>query len=85
MKTKTYTLAELKEKYWDFKKIISTKTASYDGGQSGAGGSYQYIDYPNTIEGFLLWLENFLWKKRLKVKILLKRSLIKIKSLDKEI
>lgn len=55
-----YTLKQLKEKYWEFKKMEhSSQTGNYywvRNGDGGCGGGYEYI-YPDTLEGFLMWLE----------------------------
>jgi len=48
-----YTIKKLKEKYWEFKKTFTEKTSGYY-----AGSGYFYIEYPNTLEGFLMWLED---------------------------
>jgi len=75
MKQKHYTLPELKEKYWEFKKKlreiqISSGTYTYNAYQgSGGGGGVTGSNwvsggcggtctvYKDTVEDFILWLE----------------------------
>jgi hypothetical protein len=55
---KKITLQELKDLYWDFRKILiieSVTFSSYGGG--GSGGGYDKLVYKDTIQDFLLWLE----------------------------
>ena len=57
-KLKHYTLPELKEKYWEFKKKLMETEVSYGGGMAyGGGGTSIRIVYKNTVEDFILWLE----------------------------
>jgi len=60
MKVKKYTMEELRNKYWEFQKVQATHIETSGGGFSGGCGySRTYLVYTNTIEGFLLWLEQF--------------------------
>jgi len=51
---KKYTIETLKEKYWQFKNEQTIKPIS-----GGEDASYTYFNYPDTIEGFIMWLESF--------------------------
>jgi hypothetical protein len=55
MKLKKYTIEELKQKYWEYRKKIMTKWVSQ--GYAGGGGSYTEINYADKVEDFIIWLE----------------------------
>ena len=53
---KKYTTEELKDKYWEFKKLLTTKTEILKCYSGLGGGSYSHLDYSETIQDFLIWL-----------------------------
>jgi len=56
---KKLTLDQLKSLYWEFKKKLMEVEITYGGGYgySGCGGSSTKIVYKNSVEDFLVWLE----------------------------